>query len=407
MKHIENKIDLEDFISKNWNEINQYINEKMKGLPIPIYCSTDIRESNEKFAPIDHNMYPAGFNNLCTYDLNHCTDVFSKILKERDSKTKNIAIIVESHTKNKFYLDNIAILNKIIRDAGFNSTLISFDEKLFDDNQKSIKIISHSKYEVEIHKAEIKDDFINANNKNIDLTILNNDQSNPIKQNFQSIETIVIPSPKLGWHYREKAKFFKHYKEVIDNFSDKFSINKNLLQAKYKSIYNIDFSNKEGLDYLAKNVDHLINNIGKDSKVFVKANKGTYGMGIIVVKSGEEIIHMNRKTRNKMDIGKNKIKFNSVLIQEGIETCLKYNNDPAEVTIYLIGGKSVGGFMRTNSKKTSNSNLNSQGMIFRKYCISEIRENNDHQSKEATYSVIARLATLASGYETLEIEKLK
>ena len=69
---------------------------------------------------------------------------------------------------------------------------------------------------------------------------------------------------------------------------------------------------------------------------------------------------------------------------------------PAEVTIYLIGGKSVGGFMRANSEKGSNENLNSKGMVFKKFCISEIRQNRDDVMKEAVYSIIGRLSCLAS-----------
>ncbi len=66
-------------------------------------------------------------------------------------------------------------------------------------------------------------------------------------------------------------------------------------------------------------------------------------------------------------------------------------------------GESVGGFLRTNHLKGSTDNLNSKGMVFQKFCISEIRENADHQSKEAVYSIISRLSTLASGYELKEI----
>ena len=72
---------------------------------------------------------------------------------------------------------------------------------------------------------------------------------------------------------------------------------------------------------------------------------------------------------------------------------------PAEVTIYLINGKSVGGFMRANSEKDHQSNLNSRGMVFKKFCISEIRQNQDYKIKEAVYSVIARLSSIAAGLE--------
>ena len=56
-----------------------------------------------------------------------------------------------------------------------------------------------------------------------------------------------------------------------------------------------------------------------------------------------------------MDVGKNKIKFTSVIIQEGIDSILTYDGLPAEVAIYLVAGNPVGGFVRANEKKGAGS----------------------------------------------------
>jgi glutamate--cysteine ligase len=58
------------------NEINQKIGERSKELDtwvekqckkviVPLYTSVDLRISNHKIAPVDTNVFPAGFNNLC------------------------------------------------------------------------------------------------------------------------------------------------------------------------------------------------------------------------------------------------------------------------------------------------------------------------------------------------------
>jgi glutamate--cysteine ligase len=166
-----------------------------------------------------------------------------------------------------------------------------------------------------------------------------------------------------------------------------------LIQAQFLSVEVVDFETKYGLEKLGSAVDEVISNLKPGSKIFVKASQGTYGMGISVVSSGEEIINMNRKTRNKMDVGKNSIKFTSLLVQEGVETIIKYDNNPAEITVYLIDGKSMGGFMRINAEKDSLGNLNSRGMVFRKLCMSDlVGAVEDYKSKDAIYSIIARLA---------------
>lgn len=401
------KEELEAFISSHWNEINDYIDSRMKELPTPIYSSVDIRESSTKFAPVDMNIYPAGFNNLCLLDLDYSSGIFKEILEHDfpQLEIKTIGIIPESHTKNLFYLDHLAYLQKSLSDAGYQVYFLGLDEALFEEGQEKISLISHSKFEIEIYKEKTIDGVLHAGEVAIDLCILNNDQSTPLNIEWSQIKTPVVPTPQIGWFQRQKNEHFKIYCDVVKEFSEKFSIDPNLMMARYKTLEGVDFSKKEGLEELGAKVDELIAELPKGSKVFVKASQGTYGMGISVVSSGKEMVEMNRKKRDKMNIGKNKIKFTSVIIQEGVESMVKYEDMAAEIAIYLVGGRPIGGFVRANAKKDAQANLNSAGMVFRKYCISEIKQNNDFQTKEAVYSVIARLSTMAGAIEIDEVLK--
>lgn len=400
---IETKEELENFIIQNWDRVNQYLDEQLAEGPIPFYTSVDIRESRSKLAPVDNNLYPAGFNNLCALDLDSASSQIKETIDQTAPHTQKVCIIPESHTKNTFYLDHLAILGKTVRDAGFDVCFASPDTKLFEQANE-LALLSHSKFDVLIEKLELSaTGELEVKGVPQDLALLNNDQSTPLPMDWSQVKTPVTPSPLIGWTKRQKSRHFKHYKDVVDLFCEHFQLAPHLLQARFKNIGSVDFSSREGLEPLAEAVDAIKEEIGPNGKVFVKASQGTYGMGISVVNSGEEILHMNKKMRNKMNAGKNSLKFTSVLVQEGVETILKYDDMPAEVTIYLVGGKSVGGFMRANSERDSSSNLNSRGMVFKKFCISEIRQNQDHAAKEAVYSVIARLSTLAGGRELKEI----
>ena len=401
---ISTKEQLDAFVCHSWNDINKYIDQMMSTLPTPIYSSVDIRESLEKYAPVDHNMYPAGFNNVCSLDLEACAKEFKARIKALNTNAQTVAIIPESHTKNLFYLDHLAILSKTIREAGFTVNIASPDQSLFQESQK-LSLVSQSQYDVEIVQLKEVNNELFAGETKIDVAILNNDQSSPLQMPWKTITTPIAPTPLIGWFARQKIKHFSFYNKVVLNFADKFKIDPFLLEAQFSSKENIDFSSKEGVEELAAEVDKLIAKVGEGKSIFVKASQGTYGMGIMVVKSGKEILEMNRRERNKMDVGKNKIKFTSVIIQEGIETAIRYDDMPAEVTIYLVGGKSLGGFMRANLERSSTDNLNSKGAVFRKYCISEIKQNNDYQCKEAVYSIIARLSTWAAALEIEEALK--
>jgi len=400
---------------KHWTEINTYIHQIRAHLPIPFYSSVDIRESKEKFAPVDHNMFPAGFNNLCRVDINELAALVKSTVEKYVSDAKVIGIFPESHTKNLYYLDHLATLKQIFVDAGFRVYFLSFDLALFDaanDQQRTrIDLTSQNGSLIEIYKGKIVDGGICCMPEKIDLAICNNDQSNPLPLNWRELKTPLVPTPLIGWFQRQKTNHFKHYRNVVLDFCHHFNINPDLLSARYKEVANVDFETKDGIEKIALAVDELNEEIKKFSliedknfNIFIKASQGTYGMGIMVAKSGEEVLSMNRKTRNKMDVGKNNIKFTTVLLQEGVETILKYDDMPAEITIYLVDGHSIGGFMRVNGEKDSLGNLNAKGMVFKKLCMSDIKKDvKDYTEKEAVYSVIARLATIASAYEIKEV----
>ncbi|MBL7665971.1 MAG: glutamate--cysteine ligase [Bacteriovoracaceae bacterium] len=400
---INTKDELESFVCKHWNELNATIDKMQENLPIPFYSSVDVRESTHKFAPVDNNIYPAGFNNICSRDLNAAVSRIQSYFQENYKNCKRVAIIPESHTKNLYYLDHLHSLKSTLEKAGVQVDLISIDNALFENEQETLNLTSQSNHQLAILKAKVANQVFATANGTYDLVILNNDQSNPLPIEWDSIKTPVIPTPKIGWFIRQKVNHFCYYQKVLAEFCKKFSIDPNLMQAQFKRVENVDFASKEGLENLAKAVDTLKEEVGTDSQIFVKASQGTYGMGISVVSSGDEILNMNRKSRNKMDIGKNNIKFTTVLVQEGVETALKYDGAPAEVTVYLIDGKSIGGFLRANPLRTTMSNLNAKGMVYQKYCLSEIKENCEHQIKEAIYSIVARLSTIASSYEIKDV----
>lgn len=409
MSHkISTKAELEIFCCHNWNEVNQWIDDEQSKLRQPLTSSVDVRESKFKYAPVDHNMYPAGFNNLCSKDLLHCADRFKEAFDLINPKLKRVGLLPESHTKNKYYLDHLHKLKSTIEKADTEVILFSPDQELFKETgTSSVHLESFSGHPITIYEARIIDGVFQSIEPgikfNFDAIVLNNDQSNPLPVEWKKITTPVLPSPYVGWYKRQKNHHFNCYKKIADRFAKNFGINPDLIQARFSTVENVDYNTKEGLDELANEVDKLIASLPAGSKVFVKASQGTYGMGISVVASGEEIKTMNRKVRNKMDVGKNNLKFTSVLIQEGVETIVKYDDAPAEVTIYLVNGKITGGFMRTNPLKGTQANLNSQGMIYQKLCLSDVKQDCDHKMKEAVYSVVARLSTLAASHEMKEL----
>ena len=46
---------------KNSDKIQNWFDSQIDQKEYPFYCSFDIRESENKFAPVDANLFPAGF----------------------------------------------------------------------------------------------------------------------------------------------------------------------------------------------------------------------------------------------------------------------------------------------------------------------------------------------------------
>lgn len=406
---INTKEEFITFCCSNYNRINEYIDERMNDLTPPLTNSVDIRESKDKIAPIDNNIYPAGFNNVCQLDLECASRQFGMYLKNNFDHVRTVTIYPESNTKNLFYLDHLAFLKKAFMDAGLDVQFASLDENLFNESDE-VELISHSKFSISIKKLTLEDQTFKANGSEVEFLLLNNDQSSEISIDWSTLKTPVKPSGEIGWNKRKKTTHFIAYEAIANEFGDFFSVNPNLINARFKAVEGIDFTAREGFEKIAEELEVLksdLNSSGQDTEdtnFFIKASQGTYGMGIMTAKSGEEVLSMNKKTRHKMNAGKNKLKFTSVIIQEGVKTILKYENLPAEIAIYLVNGSSIGGFMRVNEQKGDDSNLNSKGMVFKKFCISELKENRDDQAKEAAYSVVARLSALAAAKEIIEIK---
>jgi glutamate--cysteine ligase len=114
---------------------------------------------------------------------------------------------------------------------------------------------------------------------------------------------------------------------------------------------------------------------------------------------------MNRRTRNKMSMGKNKSVIDRVLIQEGVPTTLQTEGSTSEPVVYMMGSELIGGFIRANRERDDMDNLNSQGMFFKKLCFKDLEDclkegsEEDLPHLEAVYGVIGKLSALAAAHE--------
>ena len=79
----------------------------------PFYCSVDLRNAGFKIAPVDTNLYPGGFNNLAPEVMPLAVQAAMAAIEKICPDARGLLLIPENHTRNRFYLQNVARLAAI------------------------------------------------------------------------------------------------------------------------------------------------------------------------------------------------------------------------------------------------------------------------------------------------------
>jgi len=222
-----------------------------------------------------------------------------------------------------------------------------------------------------------------------------------------------------GWAVRRKSNHFAAYDQVAKEFAALLDIDPWLINPLFEACGKIDFRGRQGEECLETYVDEILRDvrvkyqqygIEEEPFVIVKADAGTYGMGIMTVKDASEVRDLNRRQRNKMAIVKEGLEVHEVLVQEGVHTFEMVNGAVAEPVVYMIDRYVVGGFYRVHTERGKDQNLNAPGMqfvplAFESPCLPDLSGKPDcPPNRFYAYGVIARLASLAAAIEIEETE---
>ncbi|MDP6362936.1 MAG: glutamate--cysteine ligase, partial [Candidatus Poseidoniaceae archaeon] len=130
-----------------------------------------------------------------------------------------------------------------------------------------------------------------------------------------------------------------------------------------------------------------------------------YGLGIMVVTKGEQILELSNRKMNRLMYAKGGVDVENFLIQEGVPTCLKTEKGaPVEPVVYLVDGQAASWFYRINPKKGDNDNLNSPSAIFQS--IHDVGEDYGEHA-HGWHALVAELSMLAMGKELLAYKEDK
>ena len=393
-------------------DIERWLRGKWQEHTPPFYGSVDLRNAGFKLSPVDMNLFPGGFNNLNPAFLPLCVQAAMSAIEKICPMAKSLVLIPENHTRNQFYLQNVARLVDILRMTGLNvrigSLLPEIDRptpvELPDGESLLLEPLVRHRYRLGV--ADLDPCAI----------LLNNDLSAGIPDILQGLnEQFILPPLHAGWATRRKSLHFKAYDEVAEEFAQLVGIDPWQINPYFGVCNSVNFHDRQGEDCLAAKVDAVLAKIREKYReygiedtpyVVVKADAGTYGMGVMTVKDASEVVGLNRRQRNKMSVIKEGMSVTSVIIQEGVHTRERVSDGVAEPVVYMIDRYVVGGFYRVHSERGDDENLNAPGMHFEPLAFETSCSLPDHhQTPDAppnrfyAYGVVARLALLAAALE--------
>ncbi|MFZ5493545.1 MAG: glutamate--cysteine ligase [Pseudomonadota bacterium] len=393
--------------------IEGWFREQFRATPAPVYCSVDLRNAGFKLAPVDTNLFPAGFNNLGERFLPLCVQAMQVALERVCPRTSRLLLIPESHTRNLFYLENVAALRRILEAAGYAVRIGS----LLADLTEPQTVALPSGASLRLEPVQRRGNRVGVDGFDPCFVLLNNDLSAGRPAILEGIEQAIVPPMALGWSQRRKSTHFGHYRDVAREFGARIDLDPWLIDPDFRRCGQVDFLAREGEQCLAGNVEVLLESIrlkyrqygiDREPFVIVKADAGSYGMGVMTARSVDDVRDLNRKERKRMAASKDSQAVREVIMQEGVYTFETVGDPPAvaEPVVYMVDQHVVGGFYRVHTGRGPDENLNAPGMHFEPLAFVEPCNTPDcakapdaAPNRFYAYGVVARLALLAAARE--------
>lgn len=392
---------LEHALRDQQSTIEAWLHAQWLATPPPVSGSMDLRYAGFKLAPVDMNLYPAGFNNLHPTAWPRATAAVHAWLQKNYPTCQSILIIPENHSRNFFYWHSIEVLLKILRQTG-RVVRVGGDTAFFPEN-KQITLPSGSSILIEPMQRIGR--RLTVENFNPDLLWLNNDLASGVPAYLNHLEQPVCPAAELGWHRRLKSVHFGYYRQVVLDFSAVVGLDPWLFDPLFDFCDALNFMENSAQARLAQHVDRVLHAIQKKYNehgiqqtpfVIVKADAGTYGMSVMSVNSAADIMRLNRKQRKNMAVTKGSQAVHRVIIQEGVHSIEACGAAVAEPVMYVLGQEVVGGFYRMHKNKSPTESLNTPGMEFKPFALAESKVAS---ARDYAYQVVARLSMLAAARE--------
>ena len=395
--------DIEKRISQKRDEIGLWVESHLERIMVPFYSSVDLRFSEHKIAPVDTNVFPAGFNNLSRGFRERAGELFGKSLSSRYPSARKILLVPELNTKNAWYWENVRVIRSILEYAGYEARVGIANEEF---RGEKISFDAAGGERIEARRVFQEEGVAGIDGFVPDIVMINNDFSEKCPKTLSNLRQPVFPPVEIGWHARKKNVHFEFYNGLVSELAGILGIDPWAMSVETVLETGVDFDFAEDRERVRARAEEVFSSVGAEyskrgiedgTSVFVKSNSGTYGMAVTSVLDPADVSGMNSRDRKRMRVSKGGVPVRDVVVQEGVPTSLRVGDGlVGEPVVYLVEASVAGMFYRANSTKGELENLNSRGMEF-------LPCESSPDGISPAFELVSRAATIAAGYE---IEKV-
>ena len=380
----------------------------------PFYTSVDVRNAGFKLAPVDTKLFPGGWNFLTKEMLPLAVQAAHAAIEKICPEARNLLVIPENHSRNTFYLANVAQLVHIFQMAGLNVRVGSIDPAI--KSPKKIELPNGSTVCLEpVVRSKRR-----LGLKNFDpcTILLNNDLSAGTPGILEDLhEQYLLPPLHAGGSVRRKSNHLHSYEELSKRFGKLLGIDPWLINPMHSKADGVNFAEGMGLDVLTSHVDAMLTKVRRKYKeyginekpfVIVKGDASGSGMGVLTVRDVKDLDVLQKKPRGgKQSSTRTGLEINEVIVQEGVLTNERVHNGVAEPVDYMMDRYVVGGFYRVHAERSPDESLALPGASFVPLAFSESAHLPQPGAKPGAsapnrfymYGVVGRLAMVAASYE--------
>ena len=382
-------------------QLEAWFAEQRTKVPIPIYGSVDVRDAGWKVSAVDANHFPAGFNNVPADDEERLAALLrDHILRTHEGATW-VHLYPESHTRNPGYVENLGTLLRLLAAGGFRATLGSADLNGLGSLTGLTGLVPVDEVTHDEGLGLLVGGMVP------DVVLLNNDLTTGLPEELSAGD--VMPPPEMGWHRRRKSEHQAALEPYVKEVAALLGIDPWHLMTEWFVSEDKCLDRATCREILAAEVDTFLERIAakyavlgieQEPVAFVKNDRGTYGLGIMAVRSGDELLAMSNRKMKRLMYAKGGADVENFLIQEGVPTSIRTADDAGvlEPVVYLVDGEAASWFYRANAEKGDLENLNSPSSSFLHEKDVDVLARSRAKGR---YALVAELSMLAMGAERL------